>query len=144
MSRLPMCSSVCSLLCELYTQRRAESFGNSKEIPWKIFGGFFKCVVGGSYGPSARIPIRVWPFPYECRRAAVVARRRGPAAFAQGVRSAAGSSRAPGAAARERRVDEVGLARHVRRGGQSLLHHFTDPQGARPRRRIAAIHRDGS
>ena len=40
----------------------------------------------------------------------------------------------PGAAARKKRVDEAGLARHVRRGGQSLLHHFTDPQGARRER----------
>src|SRR5262245_54320598 len=41
MSRLPMCSSVRSLRYVQYTQRRAESFGNPKEIPWKFFGRFF-------------------------------------------------------------------------------------------------------
>src|SRR5262245_46775707 len=44
MSRLPMCLSDCSLRCELYPRRLAESFGNSKEISWKFFGEFFRAL----------------------------------------------------------------------------------------------------
>src|SRR5688572_1655698 len=37
MSRLRTYLFGCSLCCGLYPQRRAESFGNSKEISWEFF-----------------------------------------------------------------------------------------------------------
>jgi hypothetical protein len=46
---------------------------NSMKILWRVLWS----VVGGSYGPPARISIWVWPFPSGRRRAPAVTRGRG-------------------------------------------------------------------
>src|SRR5262249_25478477 len=134
--------------------RRAESFGNPKENPWNFFGEFLWGIslgnfFGGSwercrrfYGPSAGLSIRIRPLPSGRRRASVVTRRRSCAALAQGVRFVTDAGRASRAIARKRGIDEAGLARHIRRGSQPLIHHLSDPQGSE--RMSRAVHRDGS
>ena len=60
----------------------------------------------------------------------------------QGVRSAAGPGQRSRTSARKGRVAEVGLARHVRRGGQPAFQRVPDSKGAGRHPRGAALYRD--
>src|SRR5215470_14726079 len=141
MSQLPCIYCLLTPLRTILSAARGvlwKSERKSMEFLWGIsLGNFFGEFLWGSwercrrfYGPSAGLSIRIRPFPSGRRRASVVARRRSCAALAQGVRFVTDAGRASRAIARKRGIDEAGLARHIRRGSQPLIHHLSDPQGS--------------